>query len=224
MDNLQNQKKRNILNLICAFILLGAFVAVLVMICQNNGDPIGIDKQVHTFMVEIRNNTLTFLAKFCSFFGSTLFGIGLGVLLLIIPYTRLKVGVPFATISLVGVGAYTLVKELVERPRPNTTFLLEDISGSSFPSGHATVVMVMFGVLIFYATKYLENRKLAIGLTIFMALMILLVPISRLYLGAHWVSDVFGGMCLGGFVAIVGTMVAEKIRKEYHKRRRVEDE
>lgn len=100
-----------------------------------------------------------------------------------------------------------LLKVTLGRHRP-----LDDLYGGleqfSFPSGHATVSMVVLAFLAFLLSRG-QPRAMRLGIAIVAAIYIALVAFSRLYLGAHWLSDVLGGMSLGSawvaFVAMVYT-------------------
>lgn len=97
-----------------------------------------------------------------------------------------------------------LVKLLVSRMRPETLLWLEPFLSFSFPSGHATASMALFGFLAVASARLIprdQGRMLAVSS--FVAA-ILLVGLSRIVLGAHFLSDVVGGWLLGFFwVALV---------------------
>ena len=82
-----------------------------------------------------------------------------------------------------------IIKYTVQRVRP----LPEVFSGYSFPSGHSTIVVVFFISLLFVINK----KKFLSMLAIFA---IIAVPISRVVLGAHFLSDVIAGLVLGSIV------------------------
>lgn len=104
----------------------------------------------------------------------------------------------------VGVAAMlanSLLKHFVHRTRPDTLYVSEMyFKTSSFPSGHAFGVTVICGLLLYLSLKYVPGPLgpiVAAGLGAF----ILLVGISRIYLGAHYPTDVIAGWLLGGIVA-----------------------
>ena len=99
--------------------------------------------------------------------------------------------------ALVGAFAlHVLVRHFVERPRPPTNVWIEAYTGSSFPSLHATITMAVYGMLsVILSRKQSQGRRAFIWSL--SALVILVVGASRVYLGAHWPTDVFGGYALG---------------------------
>jgi len=103
-------------------------------------------------------------------------------------------------IALVGSTISTnLVKALISRARPETLVWLNPFLSFSFPSGHATASMTLFGFFAVAATHLLPlgiKRRVVITLCV---VVIALVGMSRLVLGAHFLSDVVGGWLLGLF-------------------------
>ncbi len=82
---------------------------------------------------------------------------------------------------------------------PSITSLLERVSGTewSFPSGHVTRSMVIYGLLAFVVIR-LANRPALRRLALPLALaVVVLDAFDRLYLEVHWESDVIGGLLLG---------------------------
>ena len=82
-----------------------------------------------------------------------------------------------------------IIKYTVQRGRP----LPEVFSGYSFPSGHSTIIVVFFVSLLF-----IINKKEFLSILAIFA--IIAVPVSRVVLGAHFISDVVAGLLLGSIV------------------------
>ncbi|MER3428431.1 MAG: hypothetical protein C4334_10075 [Pyrinomonas sp.] len=93
------------------------------------------------------------------------------------------------------------IKLLIARPRPdaNLVKVFGSLDSKSFPSGHVMFYVAYFGFLFFVAYALLPRatsvRLLALALA---ALPVLLIGLSRVYLGLHWPSDVLGAYLISG--------------------------
>jgi undecaprenyl-diphosphatase len=97
-----------------------------------------------------------------------------------------------------------LIKALVDRPRPDGTLT---IGGNSFPSGHTTYATVICGCIFFLAPRLLKWPPAVLVIQILAVLFIALMGMSRVFLSAHWPSDVLGGLLLGGLVLAPGIFI-----------------
>jgi len=91
-------------------------------------------------------------------------------------------------------GAYALVnliKDFICRERPCVH------PGFSFPSGHTTITMCFYGIIIYLILHYVRSQFWRIFLSIFFGFIIFMVALSRLWLGVHFLTDVIAGLFLG---------------------------
>jgi undecaprenyl-diphosphatase len=98
------------------------------------------------------------------------------------------------------------VKDIVGRPRPDpglVKVLIEAKEIHSFPSGHTVHYVVFFGFLWFLAFRLLEPRRWRWPIMALLGGLLLLIGPARVYLGAHWTSDVLGGYLLGTALLLV---------------------
>ena len=105
-----------------------------------------------------------------------------------------------------------VLKELVDRPRPtpDMVLVLSNVSGHSFPSGHAFLAITAFGALFYLAGQICgPNRWAVLAFRGAMGFAILAIGASRIYLGVHWTSDVLGGYLLGGLALFVTIQLLE---------------
>lgn len=111
--------------------------------------------------------------------------------------------VGYASAALSGWALYGLLKYLFHRARPHVIPRLMRGGGwYSFPSGHATLTPLVFGLgaLIWAAPWPRATRLALVGAAVLLSL---LVAYSRMYLGMHWPSDVIGGLLVGtGWAAL----------------------
>ena len=109
-------------------------------------------------------------------------------------------------IALLGIFSVTAIvpvlKEIIDRPRPSEPIatILGEFSGASFPSGHSTLAMALFGLIFYLAPRLIPDRRAVWGVRLASVIMILLAGMSRVYLGVHWPSDVMGGYVVGAVV------------------------
>ena len=100
-----------------------------------------------------------------------------------------------------------VLKVIIQRPRPEG-FRLATVGGFSFPSGHSMVAMAFFGLLVWFVWHYERDRRMRLGLRAAFLLVIVMVGLSRVYLGVHYASDVVAGFCMSVMWLAVYTRVA----------------
>lgn len=118
-------------------------------------------------------------------------------------------------------GINVLVKDLVQRPRPapNMVNVFATIKSYSFPSGHVMFYLGFFGFIWFLAFTLLKPSLKRSFLLVFFGILIVLIGVSRVYLGEHWPSDVLGSYLLGSLtlVAIIQFYIWGKKRFFVHQ-------
>jgi membrane-associated phospholipid phosphatase len=148
------------------------------------------------------------------------FALVIGVVILL-----LKAG--FRTESLltglgVGIGSLVdgLLKTLTDRPRPTMDLVnvIRQYSGDSFPSGHVFFYVNFFGFLFFLAYVHLPRGSLRRVLLFVFAALVILIGLSRVYMGAHWPSDVAGAY-LGAGIWLMIMVKAYRRLKPYPRDR-----
>ncbi len=100
-------------------------------------------------------------------------------------------------------------KLFVKRLRPEGT--LGGIT-DSFPSGTATVAILLLGFLIFLVGEFVESRRLRIAVQLTLGVVIVLLGLFRVLAGEHWPSDIYAGYMAGGLALIVIIWVYRRLR------------
>lgn len=139
-----------------------------------------------------------------TFIGEPVFTVGIGIAIAAFGWFRANVGLFTAGVIAIGtvlVGAF--IKLIFHRPRPLTEYVaMMRFETFSFPSGHAVGSTVTYGLLAYLLWHFLPapwNYIVAIGLVG----IIVLIGISRIYLGAHFPSDVVAGWLVGGLGLVI---------------------
>ena len=161
-------------------------------------DP--VDRPVLNFLVAHREPWLTHAATAVSALGSS--AVLVPLLVTVGLWWRWRRGTWRTAVVLAAgyggaVALYGLIKVVVGRPRPPLASAVHHFSDYSFPSGHATQAIVAWGMLaalVAAATPRWSRKVAAWAAALFIAVM---VAATRLYLGAHWFTDVVGGLVLG---------------------------
>lgn len=89
-----------------------------------------------------------------------------------------------------------VIKLLFMRPRPTIQHLVTE-HGYSYPSGHSTGSMLLYGTIILLLPQFITPKKCCLFLQLLLGLGVFLIGISRIYVGVHFPSDVVGGFCFG---------------------------
>ena len=189
------------------------FLAVLILLFISLSalvyffPPTFLDIEISEEIQEYEHAAIHHLMVFISWFGGTIkvLSLTLGAACVFYFAKYVKEALFIASTMLVSVVNYGF-KLLIERPRPDSSLvnIVQNAEHHSFPSGHTSFYVVYFGFLIFLMI-YLRKpnkilRSLGISICIFL---IATIPLSRIYLGVHWVSDVIGGFLLGLIMLII---------------------
>jgi membrane protein DedA with SNARE-associated domain/membrane-associated phospholipid phosphatase len=164
------------------------------------------DPHVTTWVVAHRTEWLTSALKVLTWLGSTAVIIPAGLAIGLYFLIRRRDWRPLAVLTAAvagAVGLWLIIKPLVGRPRPPAAIWIGHYPGAAFPSGHATQSIAFYAMLAIVLGAGLSVRRRAL-LWSAAALVVLIVGASRIYLGAHWLTDVLAGYALGAcWVAIV---------------------
>lgn len=98
------------------------------------------------------------------------------------------------------------LKEALQRARPSADFAYYFETLFSFPSGHSAIAVAAYGFIAYALVRTAQGRAAKSAVIIGAVIFILLIGISRLYLGVHYLSDVIGGFVFGGAWLLIGIL------------------
>lgn len=167
---------------------------------------------VYSLRTPFLNNTMFFITLFGADFTILLGGI---IVLLFQRIHRRRESFIFVGALVFGLVLNTFLKYLFHRLRPDIAPLIVEHS-YSYPSTHAMNAFIFYGLLAYYIIVFTKKELLEIAIAVFSISMIILVGLSRVYLGVHYPTDVLAGYLAGFWV--VGTVVyINKLLSRTHK-------
>ncbi len=213
-------KRIGVRNLLMAGVLVigGVWLFLGVLEDVMSGDPlVTADVQIHAALQHIRFPLLDSLMVGASELGDAAVTVPVILVVLVCFIWQKKLRSALYWMAAVGFAQLFVVtlKFIIRRPRP--ALMYDGVHGFSFPSNHATMSVVTYGFLAFFVARAWGNvarLRIAIATGLFM----FLISFSRLYLGAHWFSDVLAGVSFG--VAWIATAaVLHHVGDENHNQR-----
>jgi undecaprenyl-diphosphatase len=211
---------------------IGLIVVVFCAWCFSEiAEEIGPETQWHAFDQQVTdwfkrstNPTLTAAAHIISFCGSVAFlavvSVGFAIYFLSIrAWNRL---LELALTMLGGSLLNILLKHFFQRQRPVLENPLVTLTSFGFPSGHTMGATLLYGLLALIAARFVRSTS---GRTAVFALAILaitLIGLTRIYLGAHYLTDVIAAVAAGTAWLVVCWTTAETFRKRQESRARLE--
>ncbi|EGD54226.1 phosphatase PAP2 family protein [Gordonia neofelifaecis] len=158
-----------------------------------------IDDRITNWVVESRHEPLTSVVQLVTVFGDTLtlVLVVIGVFVLAWMGNRIDLSALIVFGGLSGYVLMLLLKLLFARGRPPIEDRLIDVGGASFPSGHAMLSTIVYGlsaVILFRLYPWVRDRPLIL---LWVPVLIGFIGLSRVYLGVHWMSDVVFGWLFG---------------------------
>ena len=207
-----------------AILALYAFAKLADDVLERDMDQ--LDGAVVEWLRQFSSPALDTAARVVSFLGSEAIAVLL-VLLLVVFAQQRRWGTICALLLTTG-GAQLLnnvLKELFQRTRPAPVLGLIPAQEFSFPSGHAMVSMAFYCFIAYVSWRVLRGWRRA-AWTVGLLLLVLLIGLSRLYLGVHYLTDVAAGYLAGFFwtdaVIIGGSLLSRGRRARASRAARTE--
>lgn len=206
---------------LAVFLMVGLRIAVLfIWLFSELGEQVLEDKlerfdsSIIGFFESIQTPALDVIYTSVTEMGSVRFVASLSVIMVLLLWFKAKDkwATLFFIIAIGGNGALTWVlKQIYERGRPSINEAIDAI-GFSFPSGHSMGSLVFYGFLIYLVVRSRQKKVIKIGGSIALGILVLLIGTSRIYLGAHFPSDIIAGYVAGTIWLTLCVLILEWIQ------------
>lgn len=175
------------------------------------------DIRIANFLAAFRSPKLTVFFTWITLLGKTqiIFSFTIVALGTLVIWKKKRYIMPL----LVTMGGSTIfsyiTKITINRPRPSVALYLE--STPSFPSAHATIAVAFYGFLTYIVLRNIKSWRAKVNYFFLGFWIIALIGFSRVYLGVHFASDVWGGYLVGVLWLIVGISITEILKIRMNK-------
>lgn len=197
---------------------VGGFLALARVIQGKRATA--FDRSVVSAMGRARHPVSNALVHGLTFFGSVAGAGGLALAAVVLARHKPRLASQVAIGALGGITAELVIKRFFRRARPTLLEHLEEVSSTSFPSGHSTAAASIYLTLAFVASRSRLLRDHRAALLAGASVLATSVGASRVYLGVHWPTDVLSGLAIGtawacGAEAIYDLTGAERVERDF---------
>lgn len=206
MSKNKENLKLSVFEKILSIVSLSIFILLTILVVTNNVN--WLDSAVYSAVSSLTCKPMTIFFKFITMLCET--EVILILLALLFIFMKNK---KLASYIVINTGLCALLNQILKhifrRIRPVGIALIEQ-GGFSFPSGHSMIALAFYGYLIYLIQKSKLSNTLKTIFTILLGIVILLIGISRIYLGVHFASDVLAAYCLSAVFLVIVIYIERK--------------
>ena len=185
---------------------------IVVSIGVTGGDMDLFNESVRFHITSLVNPAFTNLMIAVDIVGKWYVYLSIALLLLILPKTRMKIGIPITLAIGGGMFLNYILKQWFAIPRPDEIYRLVSASGYGHPSGHIMYGFAFIGTCVFLFLRSGGKKSHKTSVTVSAAAFMLLMGFNRVYLGVHTATDVIAGYLMGIFIVTMLAVFLQKIR------------
>lgn len=194
VDPMQPPSNHVQLNRLVLLLFFGGLFFMLAFNASHQGVFIAFNESVYHFMRSLRTiGAERFFVAVTLFSAQVLSGMWVAVLVWLAICKRWRAAIHWLALGVLIIAATEFFKHLIHSPRP--IGLVKTPSGWSFPSGHSTTSLAFFGFFAVLLARNWSTQKQWLAYSV-AALLAGLIMLSRLYLMAHWLTDIIGSILL----------------------------
>ena len=173
----------------------------------------GIDRQIQLIVRHNMSDGLTSFYKFVTNFGGTVYvPILLSIVLVFLVLKKWYSEAIFISLNVSIVPILiSLLKHIYGRTRPSLQHLVVE-NGLSFPSGHASTSLMFYACLMVLICQRLRNRQMKWLVRVLVCMFIVLIGMSRIYLGVHYPTDILGAWLMSGSMLLMTYPIYDEVR------------
>lgn len=199
---------KNKFKYIIFIILLILLIFITYMVKTNK--IVNFDNTIYNFLKGISNEYLTSFFRVITYLANWQ-SIVLICIICIIVIKNKWIGISISINSIFSTILNNILKRIFIRPRPDVLKLITQ-GGYSYPSGHAMACMSLYGYIIYLIYNSNINKKTKITTIILLSILILLIGISRIYLGVHYASDIISGYITSILLMMIYIKITNKVK------------
>ncbi len=197
---------------------VGAVGFILLTTSMSHNELKTFDQEVVADVIQYRGNTLTVIMKFVTTIGDIFGYLFLVAIMGLFFYLRKRwrTALEVTLVLVLASGLNIVLKEVISRPRPIINRIVY-ADFYSFPSGHAMSAIVFYGFISYLSIILIKKGWLKTVIIMGCAFMVMIIGISRIYLGVHFPSDILAGYLAGSSwlmlcIIVLNFMALRKIR------------
>ncbi|MDQ3540605.1 MAG: phosphatase PAP2 family protein, partial [Chloroflexota bacterium] len=206
-------------------IIAVVLLAIALSLATRCGNTLSLDLEATRAVQALDGQPWRGIAGTGNALGESTYAVPVAVTLLVISIWRRDArNIVFIGLLLILRSGTSVLKEVFESPRPtlDVAEVLETFDGFGFPSGHATTSAVALGGVAFLIARHFPATSARWSLAGLWLLGMVMTGYARIWVGAHWLTDVIGGSLYGiGIVLIaanISAIIAAWIGEQQHRR------
>lgn len=195
--------------LVIAFLYMSSILFGVAKNIITSGPIIAVDARVENLLYAFRDFELVKIFTWITVLAKWKIILSFGITASIILWLwKRKLYIISLWVTIAGSSLSNIIGKIAfHRHRPETALYAENTF--SFPSGHSTMAVSFFGFIIYLLLKRARKWEYKMNIFFLGSALILIIGLSRIYLGVHFLSDVWGGYLLGFLWLVVGIVISE---------------